>query len=128
MFTNHAKEMLRKKFWFLGILVLSAEIIYSPPAGAAVTVPLQPSEVHVEGTQLIVKKRNPDGSLGAATPYIIHGVTWTAATRAPAAGPNPSNLNGANPNYPANVQYGFFFDWPNRDIYEGQQGHTLLNF
>lgn len=80
-------------------------------------VPAGPSDVYVQGTQLMVRKRNTNGSLGMAQPYIIKGVTWSPATRAPATGPNPSNPGET-------VPYGFFFDWPNRN----PQGHVVLRF
>ncbi len=84
---------------------------------ALATVPVGPSDVYIEGTQLIVRKRKADGSLDAAKPYIIKGVTYSPATRAPAYGPNPFNPN-------ITVPYGFFFDWPGRD----PQGHVVLGF
>lgn len=40
-----------------------------------------PSLVSVSGRQLIVQKRNPDGSFAPAAPYIIRGVVWSPASR-----------------------------------------------
>ncbi len=74
---------------------------------AQAEVPSAPAKVYVEGSQLFVAKRNTDGSLDEAKPYIIKGVTWSAATAASDYGPNPSNPK-------EEVEYGFFFDWPGR--------------
>ena len=41
---------------------------------------LGPSVVSVNGRQLIVSRRNPDGSLGPAAPYVIRGVDWSPAS------------------------------------------------
>jgi len=50
-------------------------------------------------------------------PYLIHGVSWSPATRPPEKGPNPED--------PAEeMEYGFFFDWPGRN----PQGHDLFNY
>ena len=65
------------------------------------------ASVEIKGNRLIV-----DGK-----PYIIHGVSWSPATRPPEKGPNPDD--------PAEeVEYGFFFDWPGRD----PQGHNVFNY
>ena len=80
-------------------------------------VPVGPSDVYVQGTQLMVRKRKTDGSLDVARPYIIKGLTWSAGTRAPAQGPNPLNPTQT-------VPYGFFFDWPSRV----PQGDKVLGF
>ena len=80
-------------------------------------VPKGASDVYVQGTQLMVSKRQWDGTLGPAQPYLMKGVTWSPATRAPAQGPNPLQ--------PAlSVPYGFFFDWPGQN----PQGHVVLEF
>ena len=50
-------------------------------------------------------------------PYIIRGVTWSPATRAPEKGPNPKDPS-------EEVDYGFFFDWPGRD----PLGHDIFNY
>lgn len=92
-----------------------------PPGswGKQVTIlsPDGPAEVSVEGNQLVVKKRLADGSLDVPRPFVIKGVTWSPATRAPIEGPNPLDPN-------VQVPYGFFFDWPGRQ----PQGHELFNF
>ncbi|MEE8359359.1 MAG: glycoside hydrolase family 2 TIM barrel-domain containing protein [Candidatus Omnitrophota bacterium] len=82
---------------------------------AAAAVPEQPSHVYIEGRELIVERRLEDGSLTDAESYVIHGITWTPATRAPKDGPNPLNPSEA-------VPYGFFIDWANRD----PQGNVLF--
>ena len=119
---------MRTKIILIIGLTSSFLFFFNTKSFSAVTVPAQPAIVSVQGSQLMVSWRNPDGSLSALTPYIIRGVNWTAATRAPATGPNPSNLDGTHPQYPLTVQYGFFFDWDNRDKAEGQQGHDLNTF
>lgn len=47
-----------------------------------------PSIVTVNGRQLIVSKRNLDGTLSSPTPYIIRGVAWSPATAATTADNN----------------------------------------
>jgi len=39
-----------------------------------------PSIVSVSGHQLIVQKRQPDGSLATAEPYVIRGTNWAPAS------------------------------------------------
>src|SRR5438128_1050792 len=39
-----------------------------------------PSLVSVSGRQLLVRKRNLDGSLGPESAYIIRGVNWSPAS------------------------------------------------
>lgn len=80
-------------------------------------VPQQPSRVYVKGAQLIVQKRQPDGSLGRPQVYIIKGVTWSPATEAPHTGPDPFNPS-------EEVDYGFFFDWTGRY----PAGHEVFNY
>jgi len=84
-------------------------------------VPVLPSSVTVQGTQLIVQKRLSNGSLSRQVPYTIKGVDWSPATRAPATGPIP-------PGYPSPTassnQYGFFFHWPGRN----PDGPVVMNY
>lgn len=92
------------------VIIISAMTAATVIAAAVLLqaqAPQRSSIVHVKGTQLIVQKRLPDGSLGEARPYIIKGVTWSPATRAPENGPNPADIS-------REVPYGFFFDWPGR--------------
>jgi hypothetical protein len=50
------------------------------------TSSLGPSVVSVSGRQLVVRKRNPDGTLGPAAPYILRGVAWSpVSTTTPAS-------------------------------------------
>src|SRR5689334_7267229 len=100
--------MKRLSFIVLGILSV---FWGTSPAAAA------PSIVTVNGRQVIVQRRLPNGSLAAATPYIIKGVDWNPGTRAPQFGPDPSIGT-------LNEPYGFFFDGPWRP---GMQGHELMN-
>lgn len=75
----------------------------------------EPSHVTLNGTQLIVSKRLADGSLARPRPYLIKGVNWQPATRAPAEGPNPLDPNGTISDIPDTVEYGFFFHWDGRE-------------
>ena len=53
-----------------------------------------PSIVSVSGRQLLVQKRNLDGTLAAAVPYAIRGVTWSPASRDTNTWPtDPNNAN-----------------------------------
>jgi Interleukin-like EMT inducer/Glycosyl hydrolases family 2, TIM barrel domain len=40
-----------------------------------------PSLVSVSGRQLLVRKRNVDGTLGAESPYVVRGVNWSPASK-----------------------------------------------
>jgi len=80
-----------------------------------VAVPQGESRVYTKGRQLIVQRRLEDGSLEKPSAYIIKGITWSAATRAPDKGPDPYHLDKT-------VSYGFFFDWPGRY----PQGHVVF--
>ncbi|MCI0623199.1 MAG: hypothetical protein L0387_16345 [Acidobacteria bacterium] len=42
---------------------------------------LGPSQIAVNGRQLLVSRRNPDGTLAPAAPYIIKGVSWSPASK-----------------------------------------------
>lgn len=53
---------------------------------AAAAVPGQPSVVTISGRQLLLRRRNPDGTLAPAAPYIIRGVDWSPAGKTTAAG------------------------------------------
>ncbi|KPK40977.1 MAG: hypothetical protein AMJ78_06590 [Omnitrophica WOR_2 bacterium SM23_29] len=78
--------------------------------------PHEVSRVYVEKNRLFIERRLQDGSK-EKKPYIIYGVSWGAATRAPDSGPNPKNPK-------EETDYGFFFDWPERD----PQGHIIFIF
>ncbi len=67
-----------------------------------------PSVVTVEGRQLIVRKRNPDGTLAAISSYIIRGVLWSPSGRDTDTGPEDPN----NPN----VRRSEFGKWYQTDI------------
>src|SRR5204862_5516450 len=67
-----------------------------------------PTRVRVQGTQLLVEKGLPGGRRAAPIPYVIKGITWVPAARAPRDGPDPLAPQGPP------VSYGFFFDWPDR--------------
>jgi hypothetical protein len=51
-------------------------LLVLPACGAAAS---GPSLVSVSGRQLIVQKRNPDGSLQPPVPYVMRGVVWSPA-------------------------------------------------
>jgi len=93
-------------------------ITVNPPA----PVTGQPNQVSVQGAQLLVAKRQANGSLGLAAPYTIQGVTWSPSTQAPATGPDPITGNM--------VQYGFFFDDDPSNPWRspGLEGHDLMNY
>ena len=65
-------------------------------------VPSQPSIVSVVGTQLILQKRLPDGSLDLPRPYKIKGFAWS-----------PASVETAD-NYTSRRQA--FFDWNEYDL------------
>ncbi len=88
-------------------MVIEWALMTSCPTVYPADVPQGSSDVYIQGTQLLVSRRNPDGSLDMPRPYVIHGVTWSLATRAPAEGPNPLDPTKT-------VPYGFFFDWLGR--------------
>lgn len=44
-----------------------------------VGVPSQPSAVTIDGRQLLLQKRLPEGTLAPAAPYVIRGVDWSPA-------------------------------------------------
>ncbi|MDP1854174.1 MAG: Ig-like domain-containing protein [Candidatus Omnitrophota bacterium] len=102
--------MKRLTVFFSTVLFISMSV-FSQDVSAA------PSKVSVLNNQLIVEKRNANGSLNQAVPYIIKGVTYSPATRAPAKGPDPLNPGVL-------TDYGFFFDWPGRN----PQGHDILTY
>lgn len=47
--------------------------------GGTASVPTQPSILTINGRQLLLQRRNPDGNLSPAMPYIIRGVNWSPA-------------------------------------------------
>ena len=57
---------------------------------AGSTVPTQPSVVTINGRQLLLQKRLPNGTLAPAAPYVIRGVDWSPASRNTAGGGLPS--------------------------------------
>ena len=78
---------------FLGII--SGEVFAEVPRSA--------SQITITGNRLMVAIRQEDGILSAAYPYIIKGLTWAAATKAPLDGPHPFIPE-------EDVHYGFFFN------------------
>jgi hypothetical protein len=53
-----------------------------------------PSLARTSGRQLLVRRRLPNGSLGAETPYVIRGVFWSPASEM--TNTSPSDRNNAN--------------------------------
>jgi len=80
----------------------------------ATDVPAAPSDVHIDAGNNTLIVQTPDS---AAKPFVIKGVSWAPASKAPINGPNPLNLNET-------VDYGFFFDWDGRY----PQGNEILNY
>jgi hypothetical protein len=105
--------MKSKGMVFISAVALAVIIALSPHLGAE--APKGPSIVQVKGTELIVQKRLENGSLDQPKAYLMKGVTWSPATRAPDDGPDPANAAKI-------VPYGFFFDWPGR----APQGRTIF--
>jgi len=70
-------------------------------ASAAVALP-GPSQVWVDGRQLMVRKRQPDGTLMDAAPYAIRGVCWSPASRGTQTTPaDPQNAAVRRPEFGA---------------------------
>ncbi|MFH0790692.1 MAG: glycoside hydrolase family 2 TIM barrel-domain containing protein [Candidatus Omnitrophota bacterium] len=101
--------------WEAVILLIVVAVFFV--GSAAADVPTSPSNVSVEGRQLIVRERLLDGSLAEAKPYIIKGLTWCPLTRAPQTGVNPFDPS-------ENINYGFFFDWEGPN----PSGSEVLNY
>ncbi len=65
-----------------------------------VTVPSSPSIGTINGRQLLLQRRNPDGTLAPAVPYSIRGVNWSPASRGTATSPaDPNNANVRRPEF-----------------------------
>lgn len=59
-----------------------------------------PSVVSVNGRQLILSKRNPDGTLAPPSPYVIRGVDWSPASRNTNTSPtDPNNAAVRRPEF-----------------------------
>jgi hypothetical protein len=67
-----------------------------------------PSIVHVVGHQLMVQKRNLDGSLAPSQPYAIRGVVWSPASK-------DTNTSPSDPNN-AMVRRPEFAKWAATDV------------
>lgn len=67
-----------------------------------------PSLVSVHGRQLIVQKRNPDGSLMPQAPYSIKGVCWSPSSRTTITNKNDKNN--------VNVRRLEFIKWHKTDL------------
>ncbi len=77
--------------WILSVALIASQIIVpvsyaatSASVSVKVTVisgpPQMPSIVTTDGYRLMVQKRNPDGTLEPAAPYIMKGVCWSPAS------------------------------------------------
>ncbi len=104
---------LELRLIFIVLVTVSLGLFYAPPAGA-INIPSD-VYVEVENNTLMVKK--PNAAL--AMPFVIKGLSWSPATRAPEYGPNPLNSL-------VSVPYGFFFDGAWRD--PNPQGYEVLNY
>lgn len=81
-----------------------------------------PSIVHVVGHQLMVQKRNPDGSLSPSQPYTIRGVVWSPASK-------DTNTSPSDPNN-ATVRRPEFAKWAVTDVplMAGMNANTVRLF
>ncbi len=102
--------MLKKNFYLYYVLIFLAGINFCFSAFGS-------NKVFLRGRQLFVQGMSFDGELHAPQGYVIYGLTWSPATRAPDSGPNPFF-------YSETVDYGFFFDWPGRN----PKGYELFNY
>ena len=110
MKTKNSK--IKLVFVYLAIFSLgSLFIIGSSYAGE---IPNSPTDVYIDQGNNILMVTKPND---IPKPFVIKGVGWSAATKAPAQGPDPLNLNNQ-------TQYGFFFDWDGRN----PNGHDVLNY
>lgn len=67
-----------------------------------------PSKVFVSGTQLVVQKRNVDGSLAPPVPFVLRGAVWSPASA-------NTNTTPRDPNN-ATVRRSEFAKWANTDV------------
>ena len=89
-------------------LGLFAPLLSTAAPARAQAVPAAPSVALVNDRQLMLRRRHPDGSLGAAAPYAIRGVGWSPASRG-------TNTSKSDPNN-ANVRRAEFATWAAADI------------
>ena len=75
---------------------------------AAAPSELGPSQVTVKGRQLLVRRRNADGTLSPALPWVMRGVNWSPASQ-------DTNTNKDDPNN-ANVRRAEFSKWAQVDL------------
>lgn len=99
-----------KYFLFTAALILSSFSLHSATFRS-------PSLIYIKDSKLFVHTPAQEKRTANIKPFIIKGVTWSPATRAPAYGPDPRNKQ-------KEVQYGYFFDWPGRN----PPGHLVLNY
>jgi len=64
--------------FFIASLILYWRLV--PADTARLQTGPGPSLVFLNGRQLIVSKRNPDGTLAPFEPYVIKGVNWSPAS------------------------------------------------
>ena len=76
-----------KSFLAITVVVFVAGLLVGSAQPVRAQVPNQPSHVYVSGNQLMVQKRLADGTVDVPRPYVIKGITWQPATRAPAKSP-----------------------------------------
>jgi hypothetical protein len=113
-----------------GLFVFAA-VIFALKSAIAAQVPSEPSIARLIGRHLVVQERLENGRLDQPRPYLIRGITWTPASKAPDKGSNPKYpVQG-----PSEIVYNFFYDytdsgqpfykyWYGIDLW----GHELLNY
>jgi hypothetical protein len=96
------------------LLIQSPALVNAQPKSASVVgasatfSTLGPSVVTVSGRQLIVRKRNLDGTLATPAPYIVKGLDWSPASKT-------TNTSATDPNN-ASVRRAEFANWYLTDI------------
>jgi hypothetical protein len=65
-----------------------------------ISAPPGPSDISLQGRQLIVRKRKPDGTFEPAAAYLMTGVNWSPASRTTNTTPfDPNNANVRRPEF-----------------------------
>jgi len=109
--------LTKKTFGLILVLLLSTPISASIAVEGGIaraitvntkTLGIGPSIVSINGRQLLVRKRNPDGTLTTTVPYVIKGVCWAPASRNTNTSPTDSNN--------AKVRRKEFVNWNKKDI------------
>jgi len=84
-------------FGTVGLVIV---VLQFTVATLTVAAPSGPSLVAASGRQLMVQKRNPDGTLASPTPWIMTGVNWSpASTNTMTSTTDPNNANVRRPEF-----------------------------